>query len=372
MMRLCLMIYGSLDSLTGGFIYDKYLVRHLLHKGHTVDIVSLPWRRYGRLLLDNLSLRLRSTLCGNRYDLILQDELIHPSLFWLNHRHQSANDVPIVSIVHQVLSSQPRKNRRNRLYRVIEKHYLAGIDAFIFNSQTTRSHVHHLINRQPPSIVANPGADRLGHLQTPESLTTKARRTGPLELVFVGNITPIKGLVPLLDSLRRLPPDTWRLSVVGSLTMDRRHVSRIRRMISAHHITHQIRLMGSLQGRDLINILVDSQLFVMPFANEGFGIACLEALSYGLPVLASATGAVKEFIQDGINGFLIPAGETQTCADIILDLHRNRDQLIRLSEAALKTALARPGWSDSVDAIHDFLTHLPQQRQTHNRRMGSI
>jgi glycosyltransferase involved in cell wall biosynthesis len=358
------MIYGSLDTLTGGFLYDQYLVRHLRHKGHTVDIVSLPWRRYGRLLLDNLSLRLRSTLGGNRYDLILQDELIHPSLFWLNRRHRRVNGVPIVSIVHQVLSRQPCKNSINQLYGTIEKHYLASVDAFIYNSQTTRSHVHHLINRQPPSIVANPGADRLGHLQTPERLATRARRTGPLELVFVGNITPIKGLIPLLESLIRLPPDTWRLTVVGSLKMDRRHVSRIRRMISKHHITRQVRLMGSLQGRDLVSILTNSQLFVMPFANEGFGIACLEALSYGLPVLASAAGAVHEFIQNGINGFLIPAGEIQTCADIILDLHTDRDQLGRLSEAARQTALARPGWSDTVEAIHDFLTRLSKQRQT--------
>ncbi|MGD9055101.1 MAG: glycosyltransferase family 4 protein [Desulfobacterales bacterium] len=366
------MIYGSLDTLTGGFLYDKYLVRHLRHKGHTVDIVSLPWRRYARLLLDNFSLRLRSTICGNRYDLILQDELIHPSLFWLNRRRRRVNGIPIVSIVHQVLSSQPRKSRLNQLFRAIEKHYLAGVDAFIFNSQTTRSHVHHLIARRPPSIVAHPGADRLGHLQTPEILATRARRPGPLELVFVGNLTPIKGLMPLLASLIRLPPDTWRLTVVGSLKMDRRHVSRIRRIISTHHITHQVRLMGSLQGRDLVSILANSQLFVMPFANEGFGIACLEALSYGLPVLASATGAVKEFIHDGVNGFLIPAGETQTCAGIISDLHTDRDQLIRLSQAARQTALARPGWSDTVDAIHYFLTHLLKQRQAHIQQMGSI
>jgi glycosyltransferase involved in cell wall biosynthesis len=366
------MIYGSLDSLTGGFLYDKYLVRHLRHKGHSVDVVSLPWHRYGRLLWDNFSLRLRSTLYGNRYDLILQDELIHPSLFWLNHRHRRVNGVPIVSIVHQVLSSQPCEPKLYQLYRAIEKHYLAGVDAFIFNSQTTRSHVHHLINRRPPSIVANPGADRLGYLETPEDLATRARRAGPLELVFVGNITPIKGLIPLLESLLRLPPDAWRLTVVGSLNMNRRHVSRIRHMISTHQVTRQVRLMGSLQGRDLVGILTNSQLFVMPFANEGFGIACLEALSYGLPVLGSATGAVQEFIHNGINGFLIPAGETQTCAGIILGLHRDRDQLIRLSKAARQTALARPGWSDTVDAIHYFLTHLPNQRQACNMQMGSI
>jgi len=371
-MRLCLMIYGSLDTLTGGFLYDKFLVRHLRRKGHTVDIVSLPWRRYGRLLLDNFSPELRSKLTRKTYDLILQDELNHPSLFWLNHQHQKHNGVPIVSIVHQVLCSQPRKYGTHHLFKTVEKIYLTNVDAFIFNSETTRSHVQRLINFSHPSIVANPGADRLGHLPTPEKIKARAWRTGPLELVFVGNITPIKGLMPLIESLIRLPPDIWRLTVVGSLRMDPDHVRRIKSMISANHIGQQVRLMGPLDGRELIKILSDSQLFVMPYSNEGFGIACLEAQAYGLPVLASAAGAVKEFIGNGVNGFLIPVGETKTCAAIILDLHKNRNHLLSLSEAALQTSLARPGWANTMDSIHHFLTNLRKQRQESNLQSSSL
>lgn len=371
-MRLCLMIYGSLDTLTGGFLYDKYLVKHLRQKGHTVDIVSLPWRHYGRQLLDNFIPGNKARLFRKSYDLILQDELIHPSIFWLNQRHQKSSGVPIISIVHQVLSSQPRQNGINHFFRTVEKKYLTTVDAFIFNSQTTCGHVQHLIDERPPSIVANPGADRLGHLQAPEKIVGRARRPGPLELIFIGNITPIKGLNRLLESLIRLPPDTWRLTVVGSLQMNRRHVREIQRMISAHQIDRQVRLMGAMNGRDLVDILADSQLCVMPFSNEGFGIACLEALSYGLPVVASATGAVNEFIHDDLNGFLIPAGDIQRCANIILGLHRDRDHLVRLSQTAHQTALARPGWNDTVDAIHYFLTHLPRQRQTHNSQLGPL
>ena len=112
MMRLCLIIYGSLDTLTGGFLYDKFLVEQLRRNGHEIDIISLPWRRYGQHLLDNFSTKLRSRLTTKSYDLILQDELNHPSLFWLNHRlrNTKGHGAPLVSIVHQVLSSQPRRH----------------------------------------------------------------------------------------------------------------------------------------------------------------------------------------------------------------------------------------------------------------------
>ncbi len=362
-MRLCLMIYGRLDTLTGGFLYDKFLVNYLRQKGHTVDIVSLPWRCYGRLLLDNFSPKLRAKLNRTAYDLILQDELNHPSFFWRNCQHQKHSGVPIVSIVHQVLSSQPRKYGINHLYKTVEKIYLDNVDALIFNSETTRNHVQRLINWRPPSIVAPPGGDRLGYLRTPAKIEARARRAGPLELVFVGNISPIKGLVPLLETLIRLPPDIWRLTVVGNLRTDPGHVRRIKHMISTNHIGRQVRLMGALDGRDLVKILAGSHLFVMPFSNETFGIACLEALAYGLPVLASTVGGVKEFIRHDVNGFLVPAGDTQTCAHIILDLHRDRNHLLRISEAALQTALASPGWAEATESIHQFLINLPKQRQ---------
>jgi len=365
MMRMCLIIYGSLDTLTGGFLYDKFLVKHLRQKGHEIHVVSLPWRRYGQHLLDNFSPKLRSGLISETYDLILQDELNHPSLFWVNHklRNTDGDDTPLVSIVHQVLSSQPRPYLLNKLYKTVEKIYLASIDAFIFNSETTRSRVQRLTNFTGPSIVASPGGDRLGHLQAAEQLKARAGQGGPLKMVFVGNITPIKGLVPLIEILAMLPPDIWRLTVVGSLTMDPGHVRKVERLISAKNIRRQVALAGPLDGSELKNILSSGQLFVMPFSNEGFGIAYLEALAYGLPVLASAAGAVKEFIRHGHNGFLFAAGETRIFAKIILDLHKNRDHLLKISETALQSAISRPGWNETMESIDHFLMNLVKQRR---------
>jgi glycosyltransferase involved in cell wall biosynthesis len=317
-----LIICGSLDTLTGGFLYDKFLVMHLRQNGHKIDIVSLPWRWYGQHLLDNFSPKLRSGLISKTYDLILQDELSHPSLFLLNHRLRKYRDVPLVSIVHQVLSCQPRRYWMNILFKTIEKIYLTSVDAFIFNSETTRGRVQHLINFEGPSIVANPGGDRLGHLQAAEQIKARATQRGPLELVFVGNITPVK------------------------------------RLISEKKIRQQVDLAGPLDGNELINILSKSHLFVMPFSHEGFGIAYLEALAYGLPVLASTAGAVKEYIQPGQNGFLQTPDNPGVLCKHINNLYRDRDELARMSSAALKTFHSRPNWKNTVESIHAFLEKL--------------
>ena len=120
-MRLGLIIYGNIDTLTGGYIYDRILVENLQSRGYQVDIISLPWRNYGRHLLDNFSPGLRFDLADNSYDILLQDELNHPSLFLFNRNLKRNTSLPMVAIVHQVSCRQPRNGLLNRIYQAVEK-----------------------------------------------------------------------------------------------------------------------------------------------------------------------------------------------------------------------------------------------------------
>ena len=54
-MRVGLVIYGSLETISGGYLYDCKLVAHLRAAGDTVEIFSLPWRNYAQHLADNFS-----------------------------------------------------------------------------------------------------------------------------------------------------------------------------------------------------------------------------------------------------------------------------------------------------------------------------
>ena len=57
-MKIGLIIYGSLDTLSGGYLYDRMLVDYLRAQGDTVEIISLPWRNYAAHLTDNFWFRL--------------------------------------------------------------------------------------------------------------------------------------------------------------------------------------------------------------------------------------------------------------------------------------------------------------------------
>jgi glycosyltransferase involved in cell wall biosynthesis len=208
-MRVGLIIYGDLQNVSGGYIYDRILVEHLRRKGDHVEVISLPWRNYPRHLADNFSHALRGRLCRTSLDVLLEDELNHPSLFWLNRWLRERISYPIVSLVHHLRCSENRPAWQNRFYRWIERLYLLSVNGFVFNSKTTSSVVEAILGAKRPAVVAYPGGDRLNPQVEPDQIIERAHLPTPLQIVFVGNVIPRKGLDFLISGLGRLPRDSW-------------------------------------------------------------------------------------------------------------------------------------------------------------------
>lgn len=353
-MRVGLVIYGSLDTVSGGYLYDRQLVRYLRQAGDEVDILSLPWRNYAGHLADNFSRTVRRRLGGD-YDVILQDELNHPSLAFLNGRLQQK--APRVTIVHHLRSSEARPDWQNRFYRLIEKKYLRSVDAYIFNSQTTRRAVDQLAGLGKPYVIAYPGGDRFESSVTTEMAKRRAR-TGPLRLLFVGNLIPRKGLHTLLEALARLKAVEWRLHIVGNMRLDPAYARRIYNLLDQNTMEKRIVWRGSLKDADLAKELAAAHVMVVPSSYEGFGIAYLEGMGFGLPAVATTAGAAGEFITDGENGCLVPPEDAASLSSCLANLANDRERLARMSVCALDRYAAHPTWEQSAAAIRDFLLTL--------------
>lgn len=354
-MRLGLLVYGSLETVSGGYLYDRKLVQYLRSRGDEVEVISVPWRPYGRALLDNLSPALFGRLSQASFQVLLQDELAHPSLFRLNHRLRRRVSYPLVAIVHHLRCCEARPAWQNFLYRQVEQQYLTSADGFIFNSNTTRAEVEGLVGHGRPAVVAPPGGDNVPGGLSREEVLHRAGTPGPCRLIFVGNLIPRKGLHHLLAALASLPNQDWRLSVVGGPELDPPYARAIRGRIAALGLAGKIDLAGTLSREELAERLRKSHLLAVPSSYEGFGIVYLEAMRFGLPVIASAAGGAKEIVSHGVNGFLTPPGDPATLARYLQSLLENRDLLARMSAAALTHAASQPTWEDSAARVREFL-----------------
>ena len=354
-MRVGLVIYGTLDTISGGYLYDRMLVEYLKRKGGEVEIVSLPRRNYYRHLSDNFSRSLQKRLTHAKWDVLLQDELNHPSLWWLNHRLKSKISYPIIAIVHHLRCCERRADWKTHFYRVIEKRYLGSVDGFIFNSQTTRSEVERLTGGGKAFVVAYPGRDRFNQSTNLSQIAERARQLGPLRILFLGNVIQRKGLHTLIDALSLLSEMSWQLEVVGNLSAEASYVRSIRRQIAKTGLEDQIKLRGLLPDSGVAESLRRSQVLAVPSFYEGFGIVYLEAMAFGLPVIASAAGAAYELITNEKEGFLISPDDPPALIQPIRTLCQNRDLLIHMSLRAYEHYQHFPTWEQSTARIREFL-----------------
>jgi len=244
-MRVGLLIYGSLETVSGGYLYDRKLVEHLQSQGDRVELVSLPWRNYARHLGDNLSSALLQRLARLDVDVLLQDELNHPSLFFLNRSLRKQARYPILSIVHHLRSSEQHPAWLLAFYRAVERRYLQSTHGFIFNSQTTRQAVQALSGQASPYVVAYPAGDRLEASVQEGDIAQRALENGPLHLVFVGNLIPRKGLHTLLTAIASLPRGACSLAIIGRMDADPQYARKIQRLAIELGLQAQVTFVGA-------------------------------------------------------------------------------------------------------------------------------
>ncbi|HEY2981851.1 MAG TPA: glycosyltransferase family 4 protein [Anaerolineales bacterium] len=344
-MNIGLVIHGSLDTLSGGYLYDRKLVEYLRAQGDTVEIISLPWRNYAAHLADNLSLRLPTGL-----DLVIEDELNHPSLLAANRR---PHPYPVISLVHHLRSSEQRPGWQNRFYRWVERLYLQSVDGFIFNSRTTKRAVQDLVGAHAPSLVAYPPTDRFEETIKDHEIRARAE-SDEFGVLFLGNVIRRKGLHTLLEAMRHQRRDI-RLDVVGSLSSEPSYARAMQAEAEVSGLSSIVQFHGPLSQDELIPFLRQAHVLAVPSSYEGFGIVYLEGMAFGLPAIGTTAGAASEIITDGVDGFLVSPGDADSLEDGLRVLAGNRDLLARMSLAARERYNRQPKWETTAGQVRSFL-----------------
>jgi glycosyltransferase involved in cell wall biosynthesis len=247
-MKIGFVIYGSLDTVSGGYLYDRKLVEYLRARGDDVEIISLPWRNYAAHLTDNFRFQLPPDL-----DIMIQDELNHPSLIGANRRK---HPYPIISLVHHLRCSELRPAWQNAFYRFVERKYLQNVDGFIFNSKTTGGVVTRLIESSKPSVVAYPPTDRFGEAISKEKIMERARGN-ELRVLFLGNVIYRKGLHTLLTALSRIMRTDnlrYKLDVIGGLHAEPTYASEMQKYVALNGLSSTVRFHGALDNEPLVEI----------------------------------------------------------------------------------------------------------------------
>jgi glycosyltransferase involved in cell wall biosynthesis len=150
--------------------------------------------------------------------------------------------------------------------------------------------------------------------------------TAPL-VVFVGKITPRKGLDLLLRAVARLPPAT-HLAVVGNFMMSDRGIRQLAEDLS---LGDRVHFTGLLLGRDKLSAYVDADAVAYPSVDEIFGLVAAESLMCGTPVVVCEDSGCGEVVRAAGGGLLVPYGDIAALANALgslLDGEHRREELV--------------------------------------------
>ncbi|MDQ0723766.1 glycosyltransferase involved in cell wall biosynthesis [Paenibacillus sp. W4I10] len=193
-----------------------------------------------------------------------------------------------------------------------------------------------------------------------EKKTVDARMTypRPIRIIYPRRISMERGIIPMMlaaDKLLGAFPDL-EIEFAGELVEG----STVGRVFRYWHRTHphagRIN-QRTYDFRDIREAYHQADIAVIPTVfSEGTSYACLEAMSCGLPVIASNVGGLNDLIQDGFNGLLVPPGEQELTAALVR-LVQDRAERERLGIYARETALSydlarwRSRWSTVLESF---------------------
>ncbi|WP_338143481.1 glycosyltransferase [Limosilactobacillus vaginalis] len=135
--------------------------------------------------------------------------------------------------------------------------------------------------------------------------TTEPKREGirrpiisPIQLVMVARFSKQKDQETLIRAVKELPSDKYQLTFVGAGET----LQQNQRLVSKFNLESNVKFIGFRE--DINKVLEKKDIFVLSTHYEGLPISIIEAMAYGLPVLATDVGGNSEMVKNNINGFL--------------------------------------------------------------------
>ena len=198
---------------------------------------------------------------------------------------------------------------------------------------------------QAPCIIAPPGMEN--YIQRAVDIKPKFPNPGePIRLLFVGMCVWHKGIKYLVEAMDILKNLNFRLDIVGKFNINDPFYKSIRRSISENNLDDKITFHGFIETEEVARLFRESSIYVHPSLMEGYGMVLAEAMSFGLPIVATTAGAIPELVEDGINGILVEPRDSAGLAESIRKLGDNEQLRAEISDRNLRKVKTLATWYD--------------------------
>ena len=297
---------------------------------------------------------------GTTYD------LVH-SHYWLSGRVgmtlSRTWNVPHVATFHTLAQTKLRARvgeREPARRSKVESLVMRDADAIIVSTEEEKQDAVRLYDAHPQKIKVIPAGVNLDTFK-PVNQSIARQRVGIHEkqvILYVGRIEPLKGIDVLLEAAALLDrSDDIRVLIVGGSPGNDAELGRLKALTTELGIESMVTFTGAIKQNKLPDYYSAADVFVLPSHSESFGLAALEAMACGTPVVVSRVGGLKTFIDNGETGYLVPWRCPEPFVQRLEMLLANPLLREAMGRAARAKAL-QMGWGHTADRMLGFYSSL--------------
>jgi glycosyltransferase involved in cell wall biosynthesis len=334
---------GDLQTLTGGYGYDREIIGGLRTLGWRVDVEPLSgsFPEPTSDALDDAARRL-----AGASSIVVVDGLALPGLAPLLQAERRRSIT--IGLVHHPVALEPDLlPGAAQAMREREIESLAALDRVVCTSRWTANILNDFGVTADRIDVVEPG--------TYAGALAQGSTTDSPNLLCVATITSRKGHALLLSALSSLRDRPWHLHLAGSLTRDAAYAAGIERQIAALGLAARVTLHGELVREDVARLYEEADLFVLASRLEGYGMVLSEALAHGLPIVATAGGAVPYTVPADA-ALLVPPDDEFALRAALEEWLCAKDTRAALRAGAVAARTRRRDWHNAAREFADVLS----------------
>nr|WP_153358448.1 glycosyltransferase family 4 protein [Endobacterium cereale] len=340
-------IPGNIDTPSGGYGYDRRVIRELRAFGWSVEHIALPSAFPYPGPEDHAEVAARFSAIPDG-SLVLVDGLAFGAMPQI--AQAESRRLRLVALVHHPLALEtgiaPQVAERLKDSETVALKASRGL---IVTSQATARTLRQEFDVKDAAIlVAAPGTD---HVTSQQRDRPDVPADDPL-ILSVGSLTRRKDHATLISALQSIADRRWHCRIVGSDSMDRTTAQALRQQVAEAGLDARITLTGAVE--DVALEFRRADIFALASQYEGYGMVFAEAMAWGLPIVGCRGGAVGEVVPETA-GILVRPGDAEGVARALASLLDDPACRLRYARGSSLAGQTLPDWPATARAISDFL-----------------
>ena len=273
---------------------------------------------------------------------------------------------PYIVSVHIFASSKEHVGRFAKIYGTFEKIVLKNADKVICAGYKLKEHLISRYNiHQDHFAVIHPGMDLVNNNKVAPSAVLKEKLTddSSFKVLFLGRLIDENGIKDLLKAMTYLKGRPIKLLIAGNGDLE----GFIREYIQMEQLQSKVNLLGIIRGEDKIALLQNVDLVVRTSYHEVFPVAYLEAIAFGIPVIATAIGDTEYLAKKTDAITIVPINDPKKVSESITNL-TNKNGLTEETIFKCNEYIAKISWEIQAKKTAEIFNKIISNKKVRRKR----